>query len=93
MSPPKNDSQLHQTIERLVSEEHGLWSRASAEAVSWLYGAAQESNLPRRGLHARTGFEDRRRSRTYRGVGCTPAPVLKTGWATGPVPLRGQPSV
>ena len=23
-------------------------------------------------------------------MGCTTGPILKTGWATGPVPLRGQ---
>jgi len=28
------------------------------ESVFWLNGAAQESNLPSRGLHDRTGFED-----------------------------------
>jgi hypothetical protein len=33
---------------------------------------------------------ERRRSRTYRAVGYTTAPVLKTGWATGPMPLRKQ---
>ena len=36
------------------------------------------------------GLTERRRSRTYRAVGYTTAPVLKTGWATGPVPLRPQ---
>ena len=35
---------------------------------------------------------ERRRSRTYRAVGCTTAPVLKTSWATGPMPLRNEPS-
>jgi hypothetical protein len=35
---------------------------------------------------------ERRRSRTYRAVGYTTAPVLKTGWATGPMPLRDEPS-
>ena len=25
-------------------------------------------------------------------MGCTTGPILKTGWATGPVPLRGQPT-
>jgi hypothetical protein len=38
------------------------------------------------------GSTERRRSRTYRAVGCTTAPVLKTGWATGPMPLRGERS-
>ena len=32
-----------------------------------LYGAAQESTLPSRGLHDRTGFEDFRRNRLYAG--------------------------
>ena len=32
---------------------------------------------------------ERRRSRTYPAAGCAASPVLKTGWATGPVPLRG----
>ena len=31
---------------------------------------------------------ERRRSRTDRAVGCTTALVLKTSWATGPMPLR-----
>jgi hypothetical protein len=33
---------------------------------------------------------ERRRSRTYRAVGYTTAPVLKTGWATGPMPLHNE---
>ena len=33
------------------------------------------------------GATERRRSRTYRAVGYTTAPVLKTSWATGPMPL------
>jgi hypothetical protein len=35
---------------------------------------------------------ERRRSRTYRAVGYTTAAVLKTAWATGPMPLRGKAS-
>src|SRR6188508_325325 len=35
---------------------------------------------------------ERRRSRTYPAWGCHASPVLKTGWATGPVPLRGKRS-
>ena len=35
---------------------------------------------------------ERRRSRTYRAVGYTTAPVLKTGWGTGPMPLRDDVS-
>ena len=31
---------------------------------------------------------ERRRSRTYPAWGCQTSPVLKTGWATGPVPLH-----
>ena len=39
---------------------------------------------------ADSGFlgAERRRSRTYPAWGCQTSPVLKTGWATGPVPLR-----
>jgi len=33
---------------------------------------------------------ERRRSRTDRAVGYTTALVLKTNWATGPMPLRVQ---
>jgi len=33
---------------------------------------------------------ERRRSRTDRAVGYTTARVLKTRWATGPMPLRGR---
>ena len=33
---------------------------------------------------------ERRRSRTYPAVGYTTSPVLKTGWATGPMPLRNE---
>jgi hypothetical protein len=31
---------------------------------------------------------ERRRSRTYQPMGYIGLPVLKTGWATGPVPLQ-----
>jgi hypothetical protein len=31
---------------------------------------------------------ERRRNRTFQPVGCTGLPVLKTGWATRPLPLR-----
>src|SRR3954467_10973399 len=48
----------------------------------------------RNGRHVLPIFRstERRRSRTDRAVGYTTAPVLKTGWATGPVPLRGEAS-
>src|SRR5207302_1329519 len=39
-------------------------------------------------LLAGFGSTERRRSRTYPAVGYTTSPVLKTGWATGPMPLR-----
>ncbi len=38
--------------------------------------------------HPDIGSTERRRSRTDRAVGYTTAQVLKTCWATGPVPLR-----
>jgi hypothetical protein len=37
-------------------------------------------------------FTERRRSRTYPAWGYHASPVLKTGWATGPVPLRAKRS-
>jgi hypothetical protein len=33
---------------------------------------------------------ERRRNRTYPPPGCDGVPVLKTGWGTSPVPLRGE---
>jgi len=43
--------------------------------------------------HAFFPLAERRRSRTYQPWGYHGLPVLKTGWATGPVPLQvGQPS-
>ena len=47
-----------------------------------------ERNKPLRELAI--GCTERRRSRTDRAVGYTTAQVLKTCWATGPVPLRGH---
>ena len=35
-----------------------------------------------------SSLTERRRSRTYPAWGCHASPVLKTGWATGPGPLR-----
>jgi hypothetical protein len=37
---------------------------------------------------AGNGLTERRRSRTDRAWGCHTAQVLKTCWATGPMPLR-----
>ena len=52
----------------------------------------QEEGVPSLN-HARFGLAERRRSRTYQPWGYHGLPVLKTGWATGPVPLQGaQPS-
>ena len=45
----------------------------------------------RRSCQGRATPTERRRSRTYRAVGCTTALVLKTSWATGPMPLRYEP--
>jgi hypothetical protein len=38
--------------------------------------------------HADFRLAERRRSRTYQPMGYIGLPVLKTGWATGPVPLQ-----
>ena len=40
--------------------------------------------------HELFGLAERRRSRTYQPWGYHGLPVLKTGWATGPVPLQGR---
>ena len=56
------------------------------EVASPLTRATTGSPL-RWGFPLQTDGTERRRSRTYRAVGCTTAPVLKTGWATGPMPL------
>src|SRR5205823_13797129 len=49
----------------------------------------EDADVPGHGASRGT---ERRRSRTYPAPGCDASPVLKTGWATGPVPLRAQPS-
>ena len=36
---------------------------------------------------------ERRRSRTYQPMGYIGLPVLKTGWATGPLPPQGAQSM
>ncbi len=40
--------------------------------------------------HAKNGLTERRRSRTDRAWGYHTAQVLKTRWATGPMPLRDR---
>jgi hypothetical protein len=48
--------------------------------------------MPRELLnHAGYGLAERRRSRTYQPWGYHGLPVLKTGWATGPVPPHVEP--
>ena len=42
-----------------------------------------------RRARSRRWTAERRRSRTYPAVGYTTSPVLKTGWATGPMPVPG----
>ena len=51
--------------------------------------AARAEQVPLR--RKRRGTE-RPRSRTEQAVVCTTGPILKTGWATGPVPLRTEPT-
>ena len=62
---------------------HGSDSCSSGrEQTAW-------TNTARGRLNAEGSIEtERRRSRTDRAVGCTTALVLKTSWATGPMPLR-----
>jgi hypothetical protein len=52
------------------------------DAGRYGYNAAGRVN------HATFGLARRRRSRTYQPMGYIGLPVLKTGWATGPVPLQ-----
>ena len=49
-----------------------------------------EAKRTKSSLRPHDRLTERRRSRTYPAVGCTALPVLKTGWATGPGPLRRQ---
>jgi hypothetical protein len=43
-----------------------------------------------RSKSSRFAATERRRSRTFQAPGCDALPVLKTGWATRPLPLRAQ---
>ena len=67
--------------------EQGLPALAGA-AHRRRSGSAFSENRGRHGLPLTRRLAERRRSRTDRAVGCTTARVLKTRWATGPMPLR-----
>ena len=54
-------------------------------------GRAHGRHDARRVTHHAVGRRaERPRSRTEPATGCAASPVLKTGWATGPMPLRGR---
>ena len=57
--------------------------------LDWAGRRGDAGNRPDAGLLPGT---ERRRSRTYPAWGCHASPVLKTGWATGPMPLHCEPS-
>jgi hypothetical protein len=66
--------------------------QAAFSAKSPLQTAFKASTRSRHESAGVQGFlrAERRRSRTYPAWGCQTSPVLKTGWATGPMPLRPQ---
>jgi hypothetical protein len=71
--------------------EERLFGQKSGAEVAAASPQPDNGRAPlRRDFPLQTGATERRRSRTYRAVGCTTAPVLKTGWATGPMPLPGR---
>ena len=77
--------------ERVVAECAEAYDRYSHELD--LHYARYFASQPDRAGHdrlvqAKFGSTERRRSRTDRAVGYTTALVLKTSWATGPMPLR-----
>ena len=71
----RRDLQLAMRLFQVEGGAAGLGSRISLAATG--RRAAQSAST------------ERRRSRTDRAWGCHTAQVLKTCWATGPMPLRG----
>src|SRR5438552_578830 len=65
-------------------------ARNAQRSAIWLNGAAQESNLPSRGLHDLTGFEDRlgHRARAAPRLSVSAAPTLGSVEAPADQPLR-----
>jgi hypothetical protein len=76
---------LERGAPRLRAGPRGFQEVSSRLRASSSFRAGEASANPLRanGLCS----TERRRSRTYRAVGYTTAPVLKTSWATGPMPL------
>jgi hypothetical protein len=64
----------------------GLW-RTRADVFSDRASAALSP------VQATIRLARRRRSRTYQPMGYIGLPVLKTGWATGPLPPQGAQSM
>ena len=74
---------------KTASQPFNYGTLRERSAVAWRKaGIVPRSTSPT--TTPRSTRPKRRRSRTYRAVGCTTAPVLKTGWATGPMPLPGR---
>jgi hypothetical protein len=88
----QDDAGVHRPGRRDVPRRgrpaRGAAVRAEIRAeVAWPLTPGDNGEPASAGCPLQTDGTERRRSRTYRAVGCTTAPVLKTGWATGPVPL------
>jgi hypothetical protein len=64
--------------------------RPTANAMMSATSCALRGVLPEPKI---TGPTRRRRSRTYQPMGYIGLPVLKTGWATGPLPPQGAQSM
>ena len=98
-----SDAAAHATI-TLAQTKRLFPSTATAVKTGKLAGptgGAQDVRAPTRGLCAERGpglasrpgpqpATERRRNRTYPPPGYDGQPVLKTGWGTSPVPLRGR---
>ena len=70
----------------IVYRKAGLARVEPARHVA--FSARRGPGRARREPSAAEERTERPRSRTEQAVGCTTGPILKTGWATGPVPLR-----
>jgi integrase len=67
------------------------WPKVRAKVEPCRWWSPERSDTTRREKPHMSGAflkAERRRSRTYPATGYAASPVLKTGWATGPEPLR-----
>ena len=71
---------------------HRPWQLGRHHPVTSVPGCPPPLRRGQGSRSTRRSLAERPRSRTEQAVGYTTGPILKTGWATGPVPLRGQAS-